>query len=555
MTWLLFGIFMIATSSGALAFGGLPKWVLKTPSSDSQFRYYVGRSSMAATIETAVENANKNARESAIRDNFGSYSQIETVTTDSLTGSQSSSWAQEKSEIVNLSGMESIDERVVPQKDGTVVRYNAYKLYRFSKTAIERERQRLSTASQNQTFQFNQSGSQNCQPDQAATLEILSSEPNAKIFVDDEPVGFTPLQIKCKFNVGRPLKVILDHPKYKTFKSEVTLSQGGTQSINAILEPATVKLIITSKPTGAKVSIPGLVQTVTPTSEFEAPAGTKLQVYLSHPEAEAIAQQIELEKEDESTSRNFEMTPLPSFLGISSRPSKAEVMLDGVSFGAGLTPTGLQSCPTGPHEVTLSKEGYRIHTQTINCQGGQKHILPVINLERWTGPEYRLSYSLGVREQTIAGVDMYMSQQGASYLQKLSNRWGVSMDFLLVSGKTIYDSSTLESKGYSIGAGLPFFFFRSLRYSPVVEIFIQPDIEFISQRFTANYPSGNSISTTGKNQLGYGLSAGGQILPNDTFDQSGWFITFRTGLRKFNDADQVFGRTSGYLTISGGHAW
>jgi hypothetical protein len=71
------------------------------------------------------------------------------------------------------------------------------------------------------------------------------------------------------------------------------------------------------------------------------------------------------------------LTPLNGFLSVRSSPSHAMVILDGEERG--FTPLTLSGIPAGPHQVTVSKEGYRTEDRPAQVAGGDITLL-LVNL-------------------------------------------------------------------------------------------------------------------------------------------------------------------------------
>ena len=162
----------------------------KLPVSDETYKYYQGLSLPTQSKSMAIEEALEKGRIQAVRDNFGtSYSvykkAIETEKDISLNFEH-----DEYSELVYLKDFELIEQEIHEVGE----RFEACVLLRYKKSAIKDEQDRLKSIKLDHVRPSVLRMSVN--PANRGTLKIDSKPQGAKVTINGESFGYTPVTIE-----------------------------------------------------------------------------------------------------------------------------------------------------------------------------------------------------------------------------------------------------------------------------------------------------------------------------------------------------------------------
>ncbi len=92
----------------------------------------------------------------------------------------------------------------------------------------------------------------------------IKSDREAAVIIGGKNLGDTPQEVPAP--CGKPLKVVISHPRYEKFEQTVTPTAGEPTVVSAALERPVAKLRISSTPPGASVRIDGKSAGTTPTT-------------------------------------------------------------------------------------------------------------------------------------------------------------------------------------------------------------------------------------------------------------------------------------------------
>jgi uncharacterized protein (TIGR02266 family) len=155
------------------------------------------------------------------------------------------------------------------------------------------------------------------------------------------------------------------------------------------LEPVMVKFQVTSRPTGAFLSVNGTGMGRTPL-DLEYPAGTELTIFSKVRGHLARRQQITVEANQEPV--HLVLAPLPYVIDVVSSPAGAKASAAGV--GEVVTPGSLRfKAMPASRNVVISKDGYKTTSRTIA-------------LEDFTEETRRMVATVDVTLQKSAGGDL-----------------------------------------------------------------------------------------------------------------------------------------------------
>jgi len=191
-----------------------------------------------------------------------------------------------------------------------------------------------------------------------ATVRLDSVPAGATVSVEGENLGVTPLMTEIMAG-QRTLELAL--AGYKTARLTVELAAGSDLAPDVVvLQPNDGKLLLSSRPDGATVSVDGSFQGSTPVTLL-LPAGVTHQLRLSLPGYQVAAKKISL-KADEEQQLSLELTPEFGVVFARSEPADASLAVDGKPAGRG---TQRLSLTTRNHELTFSKPGFLAQTVTV----------------------------------------------------------------------------------------------------------------------------------------------------------------------------------------------
>ena len=350
------------------------KWVKKPLIENSGYRYYVGRASghESDSEKTLVNDATKDARETAIAENFGILTSVQKQSYQSLDSTTALNRVSEVSKDIILKGFRKKD--TCWQLQGK--RKNLWILFKYSKLEINKELKRLEKIkfanAPNSFDKISGTGKQG-----GGFLEIVTSPPGASISVG-ETHGKTPIQVRLAPGTH---EFVLDHPHFKTYEEKIVIGDGKTQRVHKIMERAKRKVQIKTQPEGAEVYLAGKYLGLSPI-ETSVLTGENLGLLITHSETQPYRTDIKVAKGTNEYILNKRLDFKPSYLFVKSIPQGAEVYLDGKLVGK--TPTKFIETRHGTKEVILKKKSHPDYKTHITLKGGERKVLKTIKLNRIT---------------------------------------------------------------------------------------------------------------------------------------------------------------------------
>ena len=225
------------------------------------------------------------------------------------------------------------------------------------------------------------------------SIAVTSSPAGAAITLDSTGTGqVTPYTFTSQ--TPGPHTVDVSLAGYQTASQTVTVSAGTTVSSHFTLvpvSPTTGSLYITSSPTGATVTIDGMVDGTTPVAVLGLFPGSH-SVTLSMVGYQTYSGSATVTASEE-TPVNVVLTPegggTPGYLTVYSFPLKATAAIDGTVVGK--TPLMGTRVNPGTHTLTIGMTGYSDYTTSINVAAGSHLQLPLIILQRGSSTPGSLS--------------------------------------------------------------------------------------------------------------------------------------------------------------------
>ncbi len=189
------------------------------------------------------------------------------------------------------------------------------------------------------------------------SIEVASTPPGAEILLDGIDTGeVTPFTFSDKPAVEYTVDVSLDGHTSDGPKT-VTVSDGETAQASFTLTQLFGSIEVTSAPSGAKILLDGVdTGEVTPFTFSDKPAieytvDVSIDGYVSDgPKTVTVS-------DGETAQASFTLTPLFGSIEVTSAPSGAKILLDGVDTGE-ITPFTFSDKPAIEYTVDVSLDGY-----------------------------------------------------------------------------------------------------------------------------------------------------------------------------------------------------
>jgi hypothetical protein len=223
-------------------------------------------------------------------------------------------------------------------------------------------------------------------------IKVTSSpEHAAQVLIDDKALSLnTPATSDALKSGEYTVKVIKE--MYQPYIQKITVSDGKTTEINAILQPNFAELTINA-PAEASLYINNEIKGKG-SWKGRLPAGVfSLEARLNqHRDAK---QDVELSM-GENRIVNLNPTPIYGSLDVITNPPGATITIDGKEYGT--TPNTINKLLIGDYTVQLSRQGYATFSKTVSIMEGANALL---NENLTSGREVTIN-------STPSGADLYI---------------------------------------------------------------------------------------------------------------------------------------------------
>ena len=193
----------------------------------------------------------------------------------------------------------------------------------------------------------------------------------ATIFIDDQPIGVAPIN-KYKLSSGKH-KVQIVKELYKSYTNTVTITDNNTTAYNPKLSQDYAEVVIDA-PNDSEIWVNNIKKGVG-TWSGKLQSGVYLfEARKANHRTSSISQTISAS----TTPQRFTLpmpTPITGTLIVTGSPVMADVSLDGKSVGR--VPLSLDNVIIGNRSVTISKEGYVNHTESVLIEEGKSATINV----------------------------------------------------------------------------------------------------------------------------------------------------------------------------------
>ncbi|MCY3839517.1 MAG: PEGA domain-containing protein [Gammaproteobacteria bacterium] len=197
----------------------------------------------------------------------------------------------------------------------------------------------------------------------SATLNLTSQPDAARVFLDGEVVGRTPL-LDQSVRPGRAV-VRMEHRFHDAVALSVSPARGEVEDVHVEFPAATGGLEIVTNPRGADVMIDGKkLEEVTPIVLSPHPTGS-FEIAASIRGREAKIQTVEVLPR-QNTEASFELERVPmSEIHVARSPRDLELEIDGKPYRPGMT------LPIGAHKIRAQRPGYAPLEKTVEFTRGR----------------------------------------------------------------------------------------------------------------------------------------------------------------------------------------
>ncbi|MGD8957890.1 MAG: PEGA domain-containing protein, partial [Chromatiaceae bacterium] len=203
-----------------------------------------------------------------------------------------------------------------------------------------------------------------------ARVRIASEPPGATVTVDGEPIGVTPLDTEL-LQGAHNLELTLE--KHKPVALQQQVIAGKDLILDAIrLQPLDGRLVLSSDPEAASVSVDGVFRGTTPVT-LALTADVEHKFRLSKPGYQHFDTQLTLTA-DEERSLNARLQPEYGIVFITARPADATLRVDGREVGQA---TQRLRLTTRSHSLEFSKPGYVSRTVRVTPRVGSSQNVDV----------------------------------------------------------------------------------------------------------------------------------------------------------------------------------
>jgi len=191
-----------------------------------------------------------------------------------------------------------------------------------------------------------------------AMVSISTQPPGASITVGQESLGVTPATVPI-LQGSNDLSLALKG--FKSWQSSITVSAGEDQVLPDIeLEKADGKILISSKPEGASITISGRYYGQTPLN-VSLPPGSSYKIQATRAGYEPAERKLKVLAE-QSSQVSFSMQPITGTVRLLVEPKGARLLIDGNAING--MPTALK-LTAKEHEIRVEKTGFAPYISKI----------------------------------------------------------------------------------------------------------------------------------------------------------------------------------------------
>lgn len=199
----------------------------------------------------------------------------------------------------------------------------------------------------------------------------ISSEPDgAEVLIDGETVGTTPAVLEV---LQGEHQLMLQQTAFANWQQDLEIVAGQAQDLGTVkLQPAAGLLQLSSRPSGANVTLNGEFQGQTPL-ELEIAPGRSHRLAVFKPGYRRHSETVQLEAAG-SDSRTISLRAQLGEVRFRISPAEAEIRVNGQPRGKG---SQVLSLPAVAHRVEISLPGYATVKRNITPRPGLEQLVDV----------------------------------------------------------------------------------------------------------------------------------------------------------------------------------
>ena len=197
----------------------------------------------------------------------------------------------------------------------------------------------------------------------------------AQVYIDGELIGQLPLKSDVLKSGTYRVKVLKS--LYKPYEQQVTVTDNNTTSLDVTLVPNFANITLTTD-AKSEIWVDGR-QRGKGKCSLDLELG-EYTVEVKRPSHRTVSDVITISELTDRTIQLSSPTPIYGVLDISSTPSRATVLVDGVEVGQ--TPLILDNVLVGEHELKFAKDGYIEQTKTVDIKENDDHKLNIVLSEK-----------------------------------------------------------------------------------------------------------------------------------------------------------------------------
>jgi len=196
-----------------------------------------------------------------------------------------------------------------------------------------------------------------------ATVQINSQPAGAVVQLDGEQVGVTPLETEITHG---PHALRLSLENHKPVILEQDFAAGSVVRLqDIVLPPADGRLVLSSVPAGATISVGGVFRGTTP-STLTLESGKEHSVRLTSPGYQSLNKPVQLAPEEEQ-QLEVSLSPEYGVVFVTAQPADATLVLDGKPVGKATRRLNLTA---RSHSLEFRKPGYVSQRVTVTPRAG-----------------------------------------------------------------------------------------------------------------------------------------------------------------------------------------
>ena len=246
-------------------------------------------------------------------------------------------------------------------------------------------------------------------------FRATSDHHGAHVYIDGERIGQLPLKSDVLKSGTYKVKVL--KPLYKPFEQQVTVTDNNTTTLNVVLVPNFTNITLTTD-AESEIWIDGRQR-----GKGKCTLNLELGEYtveVKRPSHRTVSDVITISELTDRTIQLSSPTPIYGIMDISSTPSRATVLVDGVEVGQ--TPLILDNVIVGERKVTLKKEGYEPYEKTVTLTENADNALAITLVET---PKVSVAINGPKKTYTINGVSFVMvNVEGGTFTMGATSEQG-----------------------------------------------------------------------------------------------------------------------------------